>query len=179
MAKNSNRAILLFFLKSGLIYAVWYVLYELWILPDGRVDEWLSLDIVGKTAGILSLFNLPVFVQERVVGLAGNGGIEIVNGCNGIAAIGLFIGFIVAYPGKWINRILFIVFGMLVIYLVNISRIVVLVLTQEYWPQFFDITHDYSTTAIFYFVIFGLWIMWSNYGEKMDKLVARKFSHAI
>ena len=172
--KESHKNIFIFFLKSGVIYAVWYVIYEMWVLPDGSLDKWISLNIVEQTAGLLALFDAPVFMYDRVVGLAGNGGIEIVDGCNGIAAMGLFIGFVVAFPGKWINRLIFILFGTLVIYIVNVSRILTLVLTQEYWPQFFSITHDYSTTSIFYMVIFGLWIIWSNYGEKMDMLWKRK-----
>jgi hypothetical protein len=33
------------------------------------------------------------------------------------------------------------------------------------WPAMFDITHDYSTTAIFYLVIFVLWMVWANLGD--------------
>jgi exosortase/archaeosortase family protein len=65
-------------------------------------------------------------------------------------------------------RIYFSIFGVAVIYLVNITRIVILSYTQYYWPQVFDFTHDYSTTAIFYIVIFVLWMIWANYGEPMD-----------
>ena len=174
MDKSSNSRILIFFLKSGLVYVVWYLLYEMWVLPDGTIDRILSIHIAEMSSIILSFFNYSVFWLDRVVGITGNAGIEIVNGCNGIAAMGLFIGFVIAFPGKWINRLLFIAFGTFIIYLVNVSRILVLALTQEYWPQFFDITHDYSTTAIFYFVIFLLWIVWANYGEKMDQLFTRK-----
>lgn len=163
-----------FLVKVICIYFVWYLVYELWILPNGYIDEPLSKNIASISAGILSFLGEDVFYYGRVVGIVGTAGGEIVNGCNGIAAIGLFIGFIFAYPGAWKPRIYFSIFGVAVIYLVNITRIVILSYTQYYWPQMFDFTHDYSTTAIFYIVIFVLWMIWANYGEPMDIGASKK-----
>ena len=53
-----------------------------------------------------------------------------------------------------INRAYVSILGIVIIYLVNVLRIATLMLMQEWAPQFFDITHDYSTTTIFYLVIF-------------------------
>ncbi|MCG2588880.1 exosortase X [Rhodohalobacter sulfatireducens] len=157
-----------FLVKVVCIYFVWYMVYELWILPNGYIDEPLSKNIASISAGVLTFMGEDVFYYGRVVGIVGTAGGEIVDGCNGIAAIGLFLGFIFAYPGAWMPRIFFSIFGIAVIYLVNVARIVILSYTQYYWPQVFDFTHDYSTTAIFYFVIFILWMIWANYGEPMD-----------
>ncbi|MDZ7681673.1 MAG: archaeosortase/exosortase family protein [Fodinibius sp.] len=101
----------------------------------------------------------------RLIGINESAGIYLADGCSGIAAIGLFVGFVVAYPGEWIPRIAFIAIGIGIIYLVNILRILVLAITQVKWPGMFDITHDYSTTAIFYLVIFVLWMVWANLGD--------------
>ena len=157
--------IAVFISKVLLIYFGWYLIYELWLLPDGTVDRVLSENIASITAGILSFFGEDVFLYHRIVGIVGAAGVEIVDGCNGIAAIGLFLGFILAYPGKWVPRIAFSVFGIIMIYLVNVVRIVTLAFTQLYWPAGFDFTHDYSTTAIFYIFIFILWMIWVNSGE--------------
>ena len=56
--------------------------------------------------------------------------------------------------------------GIGVIYIVNVLRIVLLAITQIYWSEFFNFTHDYSTTAIFYIVIFIMWVIWANYGSE-------------
>jgi len=155
-----------FALKGIFVYVVWYIFYDLWILPDGRVDEALSLNIIDVSAGILTLMGFDVFTAFRVIGIDIAPGIEIVNGCNGLAAIGLFLGFIFAYPGDNKKRWVFMITGMGVIYLVNVLRIVLLVITQVYWNQLFTFTHDYSTTAIFYIVIFIMWVIWANYGSE-------------
>jgi exosortase family protein XrtF len=157
-----NKPIYIFLTKAIGFFILWYLIYELWLLPDGQLDEWLSLNIVQVSGGILDTLGFSSYRLNRVVGLEGNAGIEIVNGCNGIAAMGLFIGFIIAYPGRRIYKLSFLLFGLCVIYLTNVTRIVVLALTQEYWPEFFDITHNYSTSTIFYLVIFMLWVIWMN-----------------
>lgn len=159
--------IALFLIRVFCIYLVWYLVYELWMLPNGYIDEPLAKNIASVSAGILSLLGEDVFLFGRVVGIAGAPGVEIVDGCNGIAAIGLFLGFIFAYPGAWKPRIYFSIFGITVIYLVNIVRIVSLSCIQVYWPRGFEFTHDYSTTAIFYVVIFILWMIWANFGNSL------------
>lgn len=162
-----------FLIKVFAIYVVWYLVYELWVLPNGFIDEPLSKNIASVSAGILSLFGEDIFLSGRVVGIIGVPGVEIVDGCNGIAAIGLFLGFIYAYPGPWLPRILFSIFGIAVIYIVNVARIVTLCLIQIYYPSAFDFTHDYSTTAIFYIIIFILWMIWVNYGESFEKTAGK------
>lgn len=144
---------------------MWYFIYELWLLPAGNLDEWLSLNIIGASAGLLNWLGYDVYTVGRIIGIGEYPGIEIVDGCNGIAAMGLFLGFIYAYPGDWKNRLSFSVAGIGIIYLVNIARVITLTITQAEWPRFFDFTHDYSTTAIFYIVIFLLWMVWVNFAD--------------
>ncbi len=154
-----------FILKALGIFIVWYVVYELWLLPDGRLDEWLSLNIVSISTGVLQSIGYETWSIHRTLGIGENRGIELVDGCTGISAIGLFLGFILAYPGDWKNRISFSLLGIGVIYIVNIVRIVVLAITQEEWVEFFDVTHDYSTTTIFYIVIFVMWMAWVKFSD--------------
>lgn len=167
-----------FILKVVGFFLIWYIAYELWILPNGWIDRPLSLNIASVSAGILSSLGESVFLYGRVVGITGANGIEIVNGCNGIAAIGLFLGFIIAYPGERTPRVLFSIFGIAVIYLVNIFRIVSLSYIQLYHPSMFNFSHDYSTTTIFYVVIFILWMIWANYGETESKPTGATLSPA-
>lgn len=152
----------LFIIKALGFFIIWYMIYELWLLPDGRLDEWISLNIIGVSKGLLELISYEVISYNRVVSIYGANGIEVIDGCNGIAAMGLFIGFIVSYPGLWRQKLSFIVLGLALIYIVNILRITVLVITQVEWESFFNIAHDYATTSIFYFLIFFLWMLWVN-----------------
>lgn len=155
-----------FLLKVVGIYLCWYFIYELWLLPEGSLDQWLTTNIVSVSAGILDALNYDFYATGRLIGIGEAPGIYLADGCSGIAAIGLFVGFVVAYPGAWVPRIAFIAVGIGIIYLVNVIRIVVLAITQVEWASIFDITHDYSTTAIFYLVIFVMWMIWANLGNE-------------
>lgn len=156
----------IFLLKVVGIYLCWYVIYELWLLPDGRLDAWLTTNIVSVSAGILQSLGYDLYATGRLIGIGESAGIYLVDGCSGIAVIGLFVGFVIAYPGEWVPRMAFIFMGIGIIYFVNVIRIVILSITQVQWPSMFDVTHDYSTTAIFYLVIFLLWVVWANLGGK-------------
>lgn len=154
-----------FLLKVAGIYLCWYFIYELWLLPEGSLDHWLTTNIVSVSAGILKSAGYDIYATGRLIGIQESAGIYLADGCSGIAAMGLFVGFVIAYPGAWIPRIAFILAGMGIIYLVNIIRNITLVIAQVQWPEMFDVTHDYSTTAIFYLVIFVLWMIWANLGS--------------
>ena len=157
-----------FALKAVGLFILWYGFYELWLLPNGRLDHWVALRVIDGSALMVKVLGFDVWIQERVVGIVGNSGILMVDGCTGISAIGLFLGFIWSFPGQNKFRLLFSIFGIAVIYIVNILRIGTLILMQELAPQFFDFTHDYSTTVIFYIIIFFLWMLWVRISEGLE-----------
>ncbi len=155
----------IFVLKVAGIYLLWYLIYELWLLPNGTLDQWVTTNIVAVSAGILEMLGYDFYATGRLIGIGESPGIYLVDGCSGISAIGLFIGFVIAYPGAWIPRIAFVFIGIGVIYLVNIIRIIVLTITQIQAPEMVTVTPDYSTTAIFYVVIVLLCMMWAYFGD--------------
>jgi exosortase/archaeosortase family protein len=165
MKKWLQSEIAVFLIKAAIIYIIWYLVYDLWLLPDGRLPQWMAYNIVNVSAGILQFFHYPVYWIGRLIGITGTNGLLLVNGCTGISQMGLFIGFIIAYPGRWVPRICYIILGTGIIYLTNIARIITLALIEKYHPSLFNFTHHYSATAIFYLVIFILWVIWVNLGE--------------
>lgn len=167
LLKKMDSELSRFVLKTVLFFIVWYVGYEMIVGPDGRLDLWLSVNVVEASAAIISWFEAP-FVTGRVVGLSGQAGILLVDGCNGIAAMGLFFGFLIGYPGSLVPKLIFGLIGIVSLYLVNVARVVVLVFTQKYYPDIFAFTHDYSTTLIFYLLIFALWVIWSEIQPKLE-----------
>jgi exosortase/archaeosortase family protein len=164
MRWHQSRAVS-FLWKALLIYIIWYVVYELWLLPKGTIDQWLTTHIVVVSSNVLEFLKIPHFAEGRLIGMPATAGVLLVNGCSGISAMGLFVGFVIAYPGRWDYRLMFILFGVFILYLVNIIRITVLVVVQGFWDAGFAIMHDYSTSAVFYLVIFLLWMIWANLNQ--------------
>src|SRR5690606_26865091 len=133
----SRRALIGLLLKMGAAYAVWFVLYDLWLLPDGRLDTWLSHVVAARTADVLAPFFDGVRVSGRVVRLGASPGIIVEDGCNGLSPLSLFVGFVLAYPGTARRRLLFIPAGLLVVSAVNVLRCAALLVVQAERPGWF------------------------------------------
>lgn len=161
---SSNRRVTTFFGKVILIYAAWYGVYDLWLLPDGRLDQWVSHSVVQSGQALLNFVGFDATAAGRTLALPGDASIQIIDGCNGIGTVGLFMGFVLAFPGHAIRRAIFIPAGILIIYLSNVARVDFLLVSLKYWEPGFDFVHDLGAPAFFYAIIFGLWILWANYG---------------
>ncbi len=164
MERTFYKRVVVFILRGFGVWLAWYVLYNLWLEPQENLDHTLCSSLAFLGEKILQLNGFAAFLSDRTVGLSGMPGIILIDPCDGLEAMGIFLGFIHAFPGGFLRRWLFSTAGLLTIYLTNVMRVVALVLTQRYWPGMFDITHHYSSTAIFYLVIFGLWIFWARWG---------------
>ena len=161
---RSTQSILRFLGHMLAAYAAWYVLYDLWLLPDGRLDAWVSVGVVQVGERALDLVGLAPTATARHLTLPGTSGIRVVDGCNGLASIGLFVGFVMAYPGRARRRALFVPAGILVIFLSNVGRVTGLLLLQKYWDGGFGVIHGVGAPLFFYTVIFGLWMFWTTHG---------------
>lgn len=168
--ENSKDTIRFLITALGL-YLLWYLVYDLWILPDGRLDKWLCQNVafLGGEALHLLGFNgraqdITVFVNQYAV-------VRVGNPCNGLILYALFTGFIIAYPGNWKNKLLYIPLGILAIYFLNIIRVVCLALNSFYSHETLDFNHKYTFTFIVYAFIFGFWMLWvKRYAKPLPNL---------
>ncbi|MBN4080998.1 archaeosortase/exosortase family protein [Caldithrix abyssi] len=153
------------------IYALWYIVYDFYLLPDGRLDALLSYSGVSLAGGFLNIFGWEIFSESRVLAVTGSNGVEIQNGCNGLELIGLYMGFIIAYPGGPIQkRLMFLAGGIGLLFLANVFRIMIFALSIYYVPDWWDPIHSYSTYFIFYPIVLSLWYLWTTISDR-DLLV--------
>lgn len=85
---------------------------------------------------------------------------RIVEGCNAISVIVLFSAFIFAFSTKYLKTFLYIVFGSIFIYLLNIARIAILVAGLYYYPEKEHLLHGVVFPVIIYGIVVLLWIVW-------------------
>ena len=97
---------------------------------------------------------------ERVIGFASNGYTGINHSCSGFKQMLQLILLFLLYPGPWKHKLWYIPMGVVVIYIVNVIRIVTLCIVMNYNPGYFEFTHDYIVRPFFYIVIFALWVIW-------------------
>lgn len=158
-----KKSLYRFLLSIFLFYIGWYLIYALWIHPNEKTDL-LVVDItIAASKWILELFGYVVFTgAERVIGVDGTGGLWIGDNCNGIALFALFSGFVIAYPGSWKRKALFIPLGIIIIELLNVFRVICLAILDTYSRAWTEINHTYTFTIIIYGCIFLLWMIWVN-----------------
>jgi len=95
--------------------------------------------------------------------------VRIVEGCNAISIVILFISFIISFSGKFKTTLLFILFGVLFIYILNVIRIALLTVLLFHFPENQQFLHGVIFPLIIYGVVFILWIIWVNKFSKYAK----------
>lgn len=157
-----------FFLKAIGLYIGWFLLYELWLHPAGRLDRIMIDNLIDSSSFLLRAMGYrlipepPVTESIRTIGIDGTHGVWIGDPCNGLSLIALFSGFIIAFDGKINHKLWFIPLGALSLHLLNIIRIVALCLVVSVDYRYLDFNHTYTFTLISYSWMFFLWIIWAN-----------------
>lgn len=95
--------------------------------------------------------------------------VRIVEGCSSISVIILFLSFIIAFSGKLKPTIIFGLFGITLIYITNILRIVFLALAIYHFPRYQGILHKLIFPLIIYGMVFILWIIWIRKFANINK----------
>jgi len=176
--KSRFSPLTLFLLKAGGVYAVWQLIYDLVVLPDGRVDTWLSITGVKLAAAGLSFVGWEIETAGRFIACAGNRGVEIQNGCSGMELLGLYAGFIIAYPGDLKKRMAFIAAGIGLLFVANVFRIAFFVLSNLYYPNYWDPVHQWSSFVFFYPIVLTLWYLWTTVSDHTDIFSGASLSSA-
>lgn len=92
---------------------------------------------------------------------------RIIEGCNSVSTIMLFMSFVIAFADNFKSTFLFLIFGCILIYLVNLIRIVILTIWIYYYPMQIDISHDIVFPLIIYGTVVLLWMIWVNRFNKI------------
>lgn len=106
--------------------------------------------------------SMKLIINEKFVA-------RVVEGCNSISVIILFISFIIAFAGKWKYTLIYILSGSVLIYTVNLLRIAILSVGLYNYPWRRDILHTVIFPLIIYGMVFLLWMFWVNRFSKQNK----------
>lgn len=96
---------------------------------------------------------------------------RVIEGCNSVSIIILFLAFIIAFSGKLKATFLYGLIGSLLIYVINILRIILLSLLLYKYPQYQESLHLLVFPAIIYGFVFFLWIIWVRYFSNHKKRI--------
>ncbi len=128
----------------------------------------ITKTVANQTANMISLLgyksrveqhndelSIKVLINDTYVS-------RVIEGCNSVSVIILFLAFIIAFSGTIKSTIIFGLVGSLLIYGVNIFRIAILSIGILEYPKHQKILHSLVFPAIIYGLVFLLWIIWVN-----------------
>ena len=87
---------------------------------------------------------------------------RMVEGCNAVSVIILFVSFIFAFY-KGTKTFVFVAISLLALYVMNVFRIVGLNIVTSDYPQYNKMTHDYLFPAVIYGSVVVLWLVWIKF----------------
>jgi len=177
------RPFFIFLLKFFGFYVVLTLVYQ-WYLS--QFDTELAFEVDGFTQTVSKQVQWVLqslgYGCERILHehqasvkiiLNGDYVSRVVEGCNALSVMILFAAFVVAFSGKWLQTIGFILCGSVLIHMLNVLRIALLSLALYYHPEQEPLLHGVVFPLFIYGVVFGLWVIWVNkfsrYAQKTAK----------
>lgn len=176
------KPFLLFLGKFIISYLVLTFIYQTYLNrfdeKNSEVDSFTEI-VASQSAKVLSWIDSNSYTMphqtEPTVKLFYKGKYisRIIEGCNALSVIILFVSFVIAFTGKFKKTILFIVFGIFLIHVLNIGRIALLCVALYHFPQYEHLLHGVIFPLVIYGVVFLLWVIWVNkyslYATDVDK----------
>ncbi|MGB5417592.1 exosortase family protein XrtF [Algibacter sp.] len=172
------KSVIKFILTFLLVYGVLSFVYKFYLqFSDGSkfypdyfthlvsIQTENVLNALGYNAQVIPHPNEP---SMKVI-LNGEFLARIIEGCNGISVIILFLSFIAAFSGKLKTTFFYVLSGSVLIYAVNLIRIVLLTVGLYHYPEYEDVLHTVIFPGIIYGMVFLLWIFWVNRFSKLNK----------
>lgn len=168
---KKRKTIIRFLLKFFVSYFLLVGIYSIYLKQTQQKGDVFSCAPITKTVanhtkqfGELFGYTIDIVQHETELSMKfivnDNYIARIVEGCNAISVIILFITFIIAFSGSLKATIIYGILGTLFIYVVNIARVFILSMLMFKYPKYEDLMHNLLFPAIIYGTVFLLWIIW-------------------
>ncbi|NNL17063.1 MAG: exosortase family protein XrtF [Flavobacteriaceae bacterium] len=160
------------------VYIVLAVVYKLYLdYSDGSkyYPDYLTHTVAKQSQEILNTFGyetkieahpdeptMKIIIRDKYVA-------RVVEGCNSISIIILFISFVIAFSGKFKTTLFYLLAGSTLLYVVNLIRIAILSVGLFHYPWRREILHVVIFPAIIYGMVFLLWMFWVNRFSNLNK----------
>ena len=151
-----NRQVLYFLggfcLLMMLFYGVW--LSDFFIM---KINPFIETSYAWLASVVLNLFGQQTYTRHEML-YSSKFSIIVSRGCDAVEAMAIFSAALLSFPIPWRNKIKGTIIGLLVLYGLNVFRIISLFLTGIYSPRIFDLMHIEVWEALFIFFALTLWI---------------------
>jgi len=160
------------FLGTYLILSTIYAFYLKLSVNGGYFPDYITNLVARQSATILEAIGYNVNMQVDTIRkgvliiIENKYAVNIVEGCNAASVIILFVSFIISFAERIKKTFLFLLTGAVLIYVVNLLRIVLLVIAMYKFPKYQEELHSVVFPAVIYGMVFILWIVWVRMLDK-------------
>jgi archaeosortase B (VPXXXP-CTERM-specific) len=161
---HKNREIIKFFILFVIYTAAFFGLYILvTVYSKGTIDALNAFTArsIQITASLIGLEASTASTSLTVKGFS----IKVIVECTGLFAAFVLLACVLAYPTSFAKKIIGMSAGIIVIYFLNIIRMLFLIFIGIWAPKYFDFVHVYLWEGVFIIVVVLLWMIW------LDKVV--------
>lgn len=168
---NHYRPFLMFLSKFLLSYLVLILIYQ-WYLNqfDAQKTEvdGVTAMVADQVRSFMSFISYDVSLSPYpneasvLVSVGSNPIVRIIEGCNAISVMILFVAFIIAFSRTFAKTLGFIVLGIVLIHILNVLRIAFLIIGILNFPEYEHLLHGVVFPLIIYGFVFFLWVIWVN-----------------
>ena len=158
-----------FVVTFGVLYVVLSLAYYFYLQVEYTAVNYpdpITATISRQTQTILQflgydaqIYNAPsnpsvmLYIDGKII-------YRVIEGCNAVSIMLLFTAFVIAFAKAIKSTIIFILMGLVIIYLANLGRLITLAYVYQELPQFKEIAHDIAFPAVIYGTVILLWIYW-------------------
>lgn len=179
--KKSNFSIVYFLIIFFILY-YGFIIYVGLSTPGGKIyssflysylniPDWLSIFVAKAATLVLKILGYSAYQKNAAnVSIHGIRGVTIAWGCIGVSVMFLWFAFIVAHKANFAFKLKWIAIGFLLIFLFNISRIVLIELSNFYhWAYFLSFNAHSAFNFITYVIIILLMGFFAFKYRKLEK----------
>lgn len=177
---KSNKFIVFFLIKFFGTYALLSFLYSVYLNNTQHTSDFFSCSpitetVANQTVVILNTLGYEASVQQHPNELSMNLTLNnviisrVIEGCNAISIIILFISFIVSFSTRFLPTFLYVIVGSFIIYTINVIRIAIICIALYKYPQYQYVLHDLVFPSIIYGTTFLLWFVWVQQFSRLKK----------
>jgi len=167
LKKYSNQPEAVRFIINGILLALLWILFYGVLKHKPFIHEFYEVGVsqftyflTQATRIFLELFGYEATTYGKIVKIVGTPGVYLDRGCLARNLMGLYAGFILAYPGKTGHKLWYLPMGLALITILNIIRLGGMAMTIKCCPEYVDFNHHYAFKVVVFGFIFLLWYIW-------------------
>ena len=134
-----------------------------WGLNISSPFIWMALHVSHVCESVLHFFGSKVTLNSNNFLQYPNGNsVQIIWACTGLKQAYILFCIIAFYRGPWQKKLWYIPLGLVIVYLFNIFRIIIITACIGTHPNWFEFLHFYFFKYFFYGIIFLMWVFWEE-----------------